>query len=152
MDKPLNPSDTVRQQKSFLGLVPGQERFAFLYVVIAAAAVASVMIYSGIARLHLWQTSLMLVGTVVVGWAALFSILEVRRLSQSDKDRADEAIASVNPYTSQSVVVEPPTADPYPHHEDYAQSAGFDQGQLTSRLPDATPLVGRFSARQKQAS
>ena len=148
----LNVSVAGPARAKFVGVVPGREKFAFLYVVIAAAGLAGVMTYSGIAGLAWWQSLLMLVGCLIVGWAILFSILEVRRLGQTTKERADEAVeGSSNPYPSRNVVVAPPTADPYPHHEDYAQSSGFDQGQLTSQLPDSTPFIDRFlSGRNKK--
>jgi hypothetical protein len=31
--------------------------------------------------------------------------------------------------------------EPYPHHETYPESAGEDQGQLTSHLPGSTPFL-----------
>ena len=150
MDKQLsNASVAGRERTKFLGIVPGHERFAFLYAVIAAGAIASAMIYSGLTGLTLWQTGLALIGAVVVGWAILFSVLEVRRLAQTPDEAAKELEEASNPYTSRTVVVEPPTADPYPHHEDYVQSSGFDQGQLTSRIPDSTPFIDRFLRRRR---
>ncbi|HYK17703.1 MAG TPA: hypothetical protein VEV37_06765 [Bryobacteraceae bacterium] len=58
-------------------LQPGRRRsylsaraeFAFRYAVVAAAAVAFVMTISGVAGLFWWQRLLMLIGTVIVGWA-----------------------------------------------------------------------------------
>lgn len=141
----LNVSVAGPGRAKFAGVVPGHEKFAFLYAVIAAAGIAGVMTLSGIAGLAWWQSVLMLTGCLIVGWALLFSILEVRRLAQTAKERAAEALeGGSNPYPSRIVAVAPPTADPYPHHEDYAQSSGFDQGQLTSQLPDSTPFVDRF--------
>ena len=148
MEKAFNVSIAGAGKAKFLGFAPGRERFAFLYFVIAAGAVASAMTYSGITGLAWWQTVLLLIGSVVVGLAILFSILEVRRLAQTPDQAAKAAEQARNPYTSRIVVVEPPTADPYPHHEDYGQSAGFDQGQLTSHLPDATPFVQEFLRRR----
>jgi hypothetical protein len=130
------------------GIVPGHERFVFLYAVIAAGAIASAMTYSAIAGLAWWQSLLTLIACLTVGCAILFSILEVRRLAQTPNQRADEALVSTsNPYPSRIVVVEPPTGDPYPHHEDYAESAGLDQGQLTSKLPDSTPFIDSILSR-----
>lgn len=131
----------------FAGIAPGNERFAFLYVVIAAGATASAMIYSGLAGLVWWQSLLTVIGAVVVGWTALFSILELRRLAQTPSEAAKALEEASNPYFTRTVVVEPATADPYPHHEDYVQSSGFDQGQLTSRIPDTTPFINRFGRR-----
>ena len=149
MDKQLNVSVADPERAKFAAIAPGNERFAFLYVVIAAGALASAMIYSGIAGLTLAQTILAVIGAVVVGWAILFSILEVRRLAKTPAEAAQALEEASNPYTPRTVVVDPPTADPYPHHEDYTQSSGFDQGQLTSRIPDTTPLIARLLGRRR---
>jgi len=149
VDKQLNVSVADPERAKFAAIAPGNERFAFLYVVIAAGALASAMIYSGIAGLTLAQTILAVIGAVVVGWAILFSILEVRRLAKTPAEAAQALEEASNPYTPRTVVVDPPTADPYPHHEDYTQSSGFDQGQLTSRIPDTTPLIARLLGRRR---
>ncbi|HUJ51237.1 MAG TPA: hypothetical protein VLW25_13595 [Bryobacteraceae bacterium] len=149
MDKQLNVSVAGSERAKFAAIAPGNERFAFLYVVIAAGALASAMIYSAIAGLTMWQTILAVIGAVVVGWAILFSVLEVRRLARTPAEAAQALEEASNPYTSRTVVVEPPTADPYPHHEDYTQSSGFDQGQLTSRIADTTPFIGRLLGRRR---
>jgi len=149
VDKQLNVSVAGSERAKFAAIAPGNERFAFLYVVIAAGALASAMIYSAIAGLTMWQTILAVIGAVVVGWAILFSVLEVRRLARTPAEAAQALEEASNPYTSRTVVVEPPTADPYPHHEDYTQSSGFDQGQLTSRIADTTPFIGRLLGRRR---
>lgn len=89
---------------------------------------------------------LMLIGGLFVAWGILFTCLEMHRLAQTPNERAEEVLPEEEP-TCSAVTVQPPTGDPYPHHEDYPESAGFDQGQLTSRTPGSTPfledLVGR---------
>jgi len=144
----MNVSVAGPEKPKFFGIVPGHERFVFLYAVIAAGAIASAMIYRAVAGLAWWQSLLMLFTCLTVGWAILFSILEVRRLGQTPKERADEALeGSSNPYPARIVDVAPPTGDPYPHHEDYAESAGLDQSQLTSRLPNSTPFIDGILSR-----
>jgi hypothetical protein len=132
---------------NILHVARGEEKFAFLYVVIAAGAIASAMVYSAIAGLSWLQNLLLLVGCLIVGWAILFSVLEVRRIASTPKNRGEAAFKE--DYPDRIVTVEPPTGDPYPHHEDYPQSAGFDQGQLTSRIPNSTPFMDRFLNRQR---
>ena len=133
------------------GSVPGGQKFTFLYVVISTAAIAGVMTISGIAGLAWWQSLLMLIGCLIVGWTVLFTLLEVRRLGGSPKHRASEGPEQdADPYAPRAVVVAPPTGEPYPHHEDYVESQGFDQGQLTSRIADTTPLVDRLLGRRKK--
>jgi hypothetical protein len=137
------------EKRTFAGIFPRERRFAFLYAVIAAAAVAFVMTISGVAGLVWWQSVLMLIGTVIVGWAVLFSVLEIRRLGKG-KDEVEEA-EDVDAYPSRKVVVAPPTCDACVHHEDYVESQGFDQGQLTSRIPDGTPFIDEMlRGREKQ--
>jgi hypothetical protein len=129
---------------------PGRERFAFLYVAISAPVVACVMAYSAIGGLRWWQSLLLLLGGLIGAWATVFSFLEVRRIAQTPQDRADEALKAATPYVSRTVVVAPPTGDPCPHHEDYPESAGFDQSQLTSRIPDETPFIERLLNRRSE--
>jgi len=50
-------------------------------------------------------------------------------------------------YATRTVAVKPPTGEPYPHHEYFVESAGFDQGQLTSRIPGSTPFLDSFVER-----
>lgn len=141
----LNASVAGHEKAKFLGIVPGQEKFAFLYLAISAVVVACAMTFSGIVGLAWWQTVLLLIGGLVGAWATVFSFLEVRRLGQTAMNTADQALEeNANPYSSRTVAVDPPTGDPYPHHEDYPESQGLDQGQLTSRLPDATPFIDSF--------
>lgn len=124
-------------------------RFHFLYVVISAVAIGCALTYSFIAGLGSWQTVLVLMGLLLGAWATLFSFLEVRRLAQTPKERADEALTEEpDPYAPRTVVVEPPTGVPYPHHEDYPESAGLEEGQLLSRLTDPTPLIEDFLSRR----
>lgn len=136
VDKKSPDTPVAGLEKGKLTAVP--PRFGFLYVVIAAVAVATVMTYSGIVGLVWWQSGLMIVGAVIVGWAALFSILEVRRLAGMGEAPGD------NGYPSRELVVEPPTGEAYPHHEDHAESPGYDQTQLTSRIRETTPLVDKL--------
>lgn len=147
----LNASVAGSGKAKFIGIVRGEEKFAFLYVVISAVVVGCAMTYSWIAGLAWWQTVLVLIGGLAGAWATVFSFLEVRRIAKTPKYRAEEALKEeADPYASRTVVVAPPTGEPYPHHEDYAESAGLDQGQLTSHLPDSTPFIDTFLSRREQ--
>jgi hypothetical protein len=123
-------------------------RFSFLYVVISAVAIGCAMTYSFVAGLGSWQTILVLVGLLVGAWATLFSFLEVRRLAQAPKSVDETFKKEPDPSAPRTVVVEPPTGAPYPHHEDYPESAGLEEGQLLSRLTDPTPLIEDFLSRR----
>ncbi|HYL74527.1 MAG TPA: hypothetical protein VEU96_10000 [Bryobacteraceae bacterium] len=139
------------RETRFVGFAPGQEKFAFLYVVVSALVIPCAMTFSAIAGLAWWQTALLLIGLLVGAWGTLFSLLEVSRIGRTAMGSAGEAPGEdANPYFPRTVVVEPPTNDPYPHHEYYAESQGFDQGQLTSRLPDATPIIESFLRRRRE--
>ena len=128
---------------------PKERRFAFLYVVISAVAVTCVMSYSAIAGLLWWQSLLLLTGGLIGAWATLFSFLEVRRLTLDPKSAGEALRDEEDPYAARTVVVAPPTGEPYPHHEDFPESAGFDQGQLTSQLAAETPFIERFLSRRR---
>lgn len=124
-------------------------KFNFLYVVISAVVVGCAGTYSLIADLRTWQTVLLFMGALLGAWATLFSLLEMHKLGQTPKCEADEALKEKpDPYAPRAVVVMPPTGAPYPHHEDYPESAGLEEGQLVSRLPYPTPLIEDFLNRR----
>lgn len=142
---------------SFAGLakagpVSGAEKFTFLYVIGSAVAITCAIAYSLIAGLTGLQSLLLLTGSVLVACAAVFCLLEMRRAAPRAKTSADEAFKEdADLYASRTVDIKPPTGDPYPHHEDYTESAGFDQGQLTARIPGSTPFVDKFlESREKK--
>jgi hypothetical protein len=146
----LNVSVAGHEKAKFVGVVPGQEKFAFLYVAISALAVACAMTFSGIVGLTTLQTVLLLIGLLIGAWGTVFSFLEIRRIARTAMNKADEALEeAANPYSSRTVVVKPPTGEPYPHHEYFTESQGLDQGQLTSRLPDAMPFIDSFLSRRR---
>lgn len=123
-------------------------RFAFLYLVASAVALGCAMTYSWIANLGTWQTVLLVAGCLIGAWATVFTVLGFLGVAQTEES-ADEAFKDEpDPYGPRSLVVEPPTGEPYPHHEDHVESAGFDQGQLTSRLTGSTPFVDIFQSRR----
>lgn len=134
-----------REKAKVIGIARGKEKFAFLYGSTAAVTATCVITYSLIARLVWWQSLLLLIVCLFGVWMIVFSFLEVYRATRNAKNTASEALdADTDPYASRTVTVGPPTGEPYPHHEDYAESPGLDQGQLTSQLPDWTPFMGRF--------
>ena len=128
--------------------------FTFLYVVISAVAVGCSGIYSLITGLAWWQTALVMIGGLLGAWAILFTFLELRRVAQTQNDNAQEAPnKEENPYVSRTIVVLPSTGMPYPHHEDYPESAGLTEEQLVSRLPNKTPIIEDYldrHAKEKQ--
>ena len=145
----LNASFRGSGKVKFMGIVRGEEKFAFLYVVISAVAVGCAMTYSWIAGLALLPTVLVLTGALIGAWATLFSVLEVRRLNQTPKNSTEGIAEEADPYASRAVAVGPPADEPCPHHEEYPESPGFDQGQRTSRLSGTTPLIDTFLDRQR---
>lgn len=122
---------------------PGEEKFTFLYIAISAVAITCAVAYSLIANLGLFQSSLLLTGALVVGCAFVFSYMEIRRITRPFK-AAGKSDAEPDPYGPRKLKIAEPTKDAYPHHEDYVESQGFDQSQLTARIPGSTPFVDRF--------
>jgi len=135
----------------FAAIPKGKEKFAFLYAVISVVAIGCAMTFSWIVGLAWWQAALLVIGCLIGAWATLFSLLEIQRLGAKPKSAEEALSEEADPYASRSVVVDPPTGDPYPHHEDYAQSSGQDQGQLTSRLTGSTPFVDAILSRRRMA-
>lgn len=120
--------------------ISGGEKFTFLYVAGSALALTCGVAYSLMAGLTRLQSILLLIGCVLVAGAAVFCLLEVVGIARRGKPGAPKAQPDV--YASRTVAIEPPTGDPYAHHEDYKESAGLDQGQLTARIPGSTPFIG----------
>ena len=118
-------------------------RVLFGFGTAIAVAITCIVLYSLTAGLSLWQTSLWLVGSLIVIWAGLFSFFEVRRIAvgRSTSIFWDGSEDRIDPDAPRVVIVEPPTDEATPHHEDHFGSEGLDQGQLTSRIPDTFPIA-----------
>ncbi|HYL34749.1 MAG TPA: hypothetical protein VEV17_02420, partial [Bryobacteraceae bacterium] len=100
-----------------------------------------------------WQNCLILIASVTAfTGGVLFALLELHRLGRGASGNAT-TLAQDTSDASQSIRLTAIASlrrimlqytennDPYPHHEDYPESPGQDQGQLTSRLPGSTPLL-----------
>ena len=118
-------------------------RVLFPYLIVFAVVVTLIAGFGMVVGLNGWETLLWSVGVCLVIGAGIFTYCEVRRLAGISKSNAELAREEdeVDRIAQHTVIVEPPTGEPYPHHEDHLQSEGFDQGQLTSRMPSPTPLV-----------
>ena len=79
----------------------------------------------------------------------LFSLLEFTGVAENARRAEDGLKSEPDPYAPRQITVAPPTGEPYPHHEDHPESAGLDQGQLTSRLSETTPLIDLFLNRRR---
>ena len=151
MQDTMNVPVARPRRAKFFAIAPGQEKWAFLYVLTAVAAIAWATTYSWIAGLAWWLAVPLVIGCVIAGCAVIFSFLEVRRLARSPKDTAEEARQEEpNPYGPRTLVVRPETGDAQVHHEYYPESAGLDQGQLTSQISGSTPFVEEFLNRRKK--
>lgn len=117
-------------------------RVAFIYVVVSALVITAMVLYTLIAGWAWMQAFWLTLGLLVVVWAIVFSILEVRRIAARSKSILGPADI-VDPDAPREVIVEPPTGEATPHHEWHAGSEGLDQGQLTSRLT-GTPTPGEL--------
>jgi hypothetical protein len=120
-----------------------KSRVLFWFGTPTAVAVTCMILYSLIAGLSLLQTSLWLTGSLTVVWTGLFSFFEVRRIAagRSTSIFWDSSDDRIDPDGPRVVIVEPPTGEATPHHEDHLGSEGLDQGQLTSRIPDTFPIA-----------
>jgi len=124
-----------------------KSRVVFAFGTATAIAVSCIVLYSLIAGLSLLDASFFLIGTLIVVWAGLFSFFEVRRIAagRSKSIWWDGSDDRIDPDAPRVLIVEPPTGEATPHHEDHLGSQGLDQGQLTSRIPDTF----RFPSRQR---
>ena len=118
-------------------------RVLFAFGTATAVVVTCIVLYSLIADLSLLQTSIFLVGSLIVIWAGLFSFFEVRRIAAGrfTSIYLDGSESQMDPDAPRVVNVEPPTDEATPHHENHLGSEGLDQGQLTSQIPDTFPFA-----------
>jgi len=121
----------------------------FAYAVVTALLATCILLSGLMAGWSRSQTFFMLIGCLIVAWAVVFSFLEVNRLAtHSTKITGPDEV--IDPDAPRRIVVEPPTGEATPHHEFHVGSPGLDQGQLTSQLPDATPLIDRLLGRGRR--
>jgi hypothetical protein len=116
-----------------------KSRVIFVCGAVTALTITCIILYTLIEDLGGSRTLLLLVGCLLVLGAILFTFFEVRRLAEVSDGYSGPSGEAADPDASRLVVVEPPTGEPYPHHESHIGSPGLDQGQLTSQLPDALP-------------
>lgn len=126
-------------------------RSAFIYGAVTAVVLTCLGMYSLLASLTIWQTLLLLSGSLIVIWTILFTVLEMLRLAKQSNSGGNQAVIEDEDLEfPRVVVVHPATGDPYPHHEHYAESGGLDQGQLTSQLPESAPLFIELIRRRRR--
>ena len=125
-------------------------RSAFIYGAVTAVVLTCLGMYSLLAGLTIWQTLLLLSGSLIVIWTILFTVLEMLRLAKHSNSGGSQAVIEDEGLEFPRVVVHPATGDPYPHHEHYAESGGLDQGQLTSQLPESSPLIVELIRRRRR--
>ncbi len=127
-------------------MVRKMSRVVFPYAVVFAVMVSFIAGFGMMAGMYRWEILMWCIGACLVIGGIIFTFFEVRRLagiSKSNQELAREE-AEADRMTRRIVVVEGPTEHPYPHHEDFAESAGTDQGQMTSRSPEPTPVIGKL--------
>jgi hypothetical protein len=121
--------------------------FEYLLPTIAAATMA--MVYGLLVGVS-WPLCLMLMGAMAVLLGGMtFSLLKMHRLALPRDRAARYDLLDPNRYAElrlraqQQMLLKTQPADdePYPHHEHYPESAGEDQGQLTSHLSGSTPFL-----------
>ncbi|HUA20783.1 MAG TPA: hypothetical protein VMU80_11690 [Bryobacteraceae bacterium] len=113
--------------------------FVALSGLLIVAVISFVGVLSMLAGLAWPQFILAAIGACFLIWTIFFTLYEFRRITRTPRETEE---IDQSPRTElRIVIVEPPTGEPYPHHEHHAESPGQDQGQLTSRLPGSTPLV-----------
>jgi hypothetical protein len=101
-----------------------------------------------LAGLSWLQFILVALGASFLLWTIFFTLYEFRRMTQTARET--EEVDQARRTELRIVFVEPPTGEPYPHHEHHAESPGQDQGQLTSRLSGSTPLLDKLLERHRR--
>jgi len=136
----------MRKTRSEHGVGPGFEE---LLAMIAAATVALIFgLVGGVSwgkYLLLMGGGAAIIGAFVYTFRAMCSAGRIRPANGIDQpeNRLPQRRVHLQPRPGGETqeAFGQPTSEPYPHHENYPESAGQDQGQLTSHLPGSTPLV-----------
>jgi len=133
-------------------MVRRTSRVVFPYVMVFAVMVSFIAGFGMMAGLRNWEVLLWSAGACLVVGGIIFTFFEVRRLAGISKSNAELAReeADADRLTRYVVVVEGPTGESYPHHEDHPGSPGSDQGQLTSRGPEGTPWIEDWLSRRQR--
>jgi hypothetical protein len=127
---------------------------AFEYLLPMVAAASAALMYSLLAGVS-WPVCLMLMcSTAALVGGVAFTLVQMHilglpyqrysseRAVQHDRVDANESL-EMRLTMQQEMLVTRSNCEyrPYPHHEDFPESAGEDQGQLTSHLSGSTPFV-----------
>ena len=126
-------------------------RVVFPYAMVFAVMLSFIAGFGMMAGMRAWEVLLWSVGGCLVVGLIIFTFFEVRRLAGISMSTEQLAREEAEADRMNAVVVEGPTNDACPHHEDYVESAGFDQGQLTSRTPEGTPFIEDLLRRWRRA-
>lgn len=121
----------------------------FIYGIVTALIVTGIILFSLIAGWSWRQSIWLTIGVLVVVWTIIFSFVETRRIARRE-DSITGPRDAIDPDRPRTVIVEPATGEPVEHHEFHRGSEGLDQGQLTSRLPEHLPLLGRLQDEEKK--
>lgn len=144
----LHPAQIAGPKRTRIpGVVTGREKYTFLYFVMGGIGLTAAIFYASMAHLAPVQTVLLLIGLPLVACAFVFSFVEVRKAAPPDTSA--EPGPDLTQYAERPVDLKPPTGEPYPHHEYFTESQGFDQSQLTARIPDETPFLEAFFERRR---
>lgn len=125
--------------------------FMSLLATVAGASVALTLCL--IARLSLHECVInTIAGALIIG-GGVFLLLDHRRTHRNHdleiksilEAAAFNADLAAQRAIAERAITEPPAgSEPYFHHEDHAESPGYDEGQLLSRLPETTPFFEHF--------
>ena len=121
-------------------------RFEETLAIVAAASLALIIgLMAGLS----WQQCLILIfGVSCLVGGIVFTLLEMHRLTHPPTGGSAPSPATKAATVLRRIVVRSwQSIDPLPHHENYPECPGQDQGQRTSNLPGSTPLLEAIAAR-----
>ncbi len=125
-------------------------RVVFTVGTISAIVATCIILFTLQAGWKWPQALVLLIGSLVLVWAILFSFMELRRVATGSPAITGPR-EEFDPDAPRRVTVRPPTGNPEPHHEHYPESPGQDQGQLTSRL-EGTPSLREMLRRRGESN
>lgn len=125
--------------------------FESMLAAVAGATVA--LVFGLIAGLSAQECAALMIVTGLLTGGLAFSLLELRRRARRNPERELRRIEELKAFEielaarrarAEQAITELVGPEPYRHHEDHAESPGYDQGQLTSMLAGTTPFFKRL--------
>jgi len=116
---------------------------------LAIVAVATLAFIIGLVAGLSWQECVtLIIGVSCLLGGIVFTLIEMHRLTHPPTSRRSPPPSTKAATVLRKIVARSwQSVDPLPHHENYPECPGQDQGQRTSNIPGSTPLLEEIAQR-----